>query len=192
MAYDPNLNEPMPDHLSPAVHPGEVLAEEFMRPYDLSAGEVARAIGAPRTRIERLVAGTTGVSVDTARRLSLLFDTSPEFWLNLQSAWDLATEAAAEAARADHEPPDPAIVEVRREDRLVEMRMQRFFPRKRPGARMRTLRLHRDEQGRWHVNHGDPIAPSASGPFPSEAAAARAARILAARDELLEEAGDGA
>ncbi len=82
--------------LTPPVHPGEILREEFMAPLGLKAYTVAKRIGVPRTRIERLVAEQTAVTVDTALRLGKLFGTDPEFWLNLQSAYDL-TLAEAEA-----------------------------------------------------------------------------------------------
>jgi antitoxin HigA-1 len=73
------------------VHPGEVLVEEFMRPHGLSAIAVAKAVRVPRTRIERLARGETPVSVDTALRLARLFGTTPGFWLNLQTRYDVAT-----------------------------------------------------------------------------------------------------
>jgi addiction module HigA family antidote len=75
-------------------HPGEVLDELFLGPLGMSAGALARRLGVPRTRIERLVKGQTSVTADTAIRLSAFFGNSAEFWLNLQDAHDL------EAARA--------------------------------------------------------------------------------------------
>lgn len=68
----------------PTIHPGEVLREEFLVPVNLSAGAVARAIGVPRTRVERLAAQQVDLSPDTALRLARLFGTSPEFWINIQ------------------------------------------------------------------------------------------------------------
>lgn len=75
--------------LSP-MHPGEVLREEFMHPLGLSAGRIATACGVPRTRIERIAAEETGVSGDTAARFARFFGTSPEFWMNLQTRFELA------------------------------------------------------------------------------------------------------
>ena len=72
------------------VHPGEVLSELFLEPLELSAGALARRLDVPRTRIERLVKGETALSADTALRLSAFFGNRPEFWLNLQRAYDLA------------------------------------------------------------------------------------------------------
>lgn len=71
-------------------HPGEVLQELYLAPLGLSALALARRIHVPRTRIERLVKGETAVSADTAMRLARVFSTTPEYWMNLQRAWDLA------------------------------------------------------------------------------------------------------
>ena len=67
------------------VHPGEVLREEFLVPMKLTPYAVARAIGVPRTRIERLAREETPVTADTALRLARFFDTSPAFWMNMQA-----------------------------------------------------------------------------------------------------------
>jgi addiction module HigA family antidote len=75
-------------------HPGEVLDELFLRPLGMSAGALARRVGVPRTRIERLVKGQTSMTADTAIRLSAFFGNSAEFWLNLQDAHDLAVARA--------------------------------------------------------------------------------------------------
>jgi addiction module HigA family antidote len=76
--------------LSP-LHPGEVLREEFLVPLGMSAGQLADICGVPRTRIERIVAETTGISADTALRLSKALSTTPNVWLNLQNEFDLRT-----------------------------------------------------------------------------------------------------
>lgn|SRR5574337_830438 len=73
----------------PPVHPGEVLREEFLRPMNLTPYAVARAIGVPRTRIERLAHERTAVTADTALRLARYFGTSPTFWLGIQTQYDL-------------------------------------------------------------------------------------------------------
>ncbi len=73
----------------PPLHPGEILREEYLNPLGLSAGRVARAVGVPRTRIERIVSEQTGISADTAIRLERLFGTSARFWMNAQAAYDL-------------------------------------------------------------------------------------------------------
>ncbi len=71
-------------------HPGEVLAELYLGPLDMSPIALARRLHVPRTRIERLVKGETALTVDTALRLAKFFRTTPEYWMNLQRAWDLA------------------------------------------------------------------------------------------------------
>lgn len=81
----------------PPVHPGEILRDEFLTPMDMSAGALAKTLNVPRTRIERLVAEQTAVTPDTALRLARFFDMSPQFWMNLQTSYDLKVEAAAKA-----------------------------------------------------------------------------------------------
>ena len=71
-------------------HPGEVLAELYLGPLDMSPIALAKRLHVPRTRIERLVKGETALTVDTALRLAKFFRTTPEYWMNLQRAWDLA------------------------------------------------------------------------------------------------------
>lgn len=75
------------------VHPGEILREEYLKPLGISAGTLARVIRVPRTRIERLAAEQTAMTPDTALRLAKAFDTTPQFWMNLQTSFDLKTEA---------------------------------------------------------------------------------------------------
>jgi antitoxin HigA-1 len=73
----------------PPVHPGEVLREDFLRPLSLSPYAVARAVGVPRTRIERLANEQTPVTADTALRLGRYFGTSATFWMGIQTQYDL-------------------------------------------------------------------------------------------------------
>ncbi len=73
----------------PPMHPGEMLREEFMLPLGLTPGKIARACHVPRTRIERIVREELGISADTALRLARFFDTTPEFWMNLQKRYEL-------------------------------------------------------------------------------------------------------
>ncbi|ORE97206.1 HigA family addiction module antitoxin [Aurantimonas sp. 22II-16-19i] len=71
------------------IHPGEYLREEYLVPLAISAGALAKRLDLPRTRIERLIREEVGVTPDTALRLARVFDTTPQFWLNLQNAYDL-------------------------------------------------------------------------------------------------------
>jgi addiction module HigA family antidote len=75
----------------PPMHPGEVLREEFLIPLGMSSGALAKICGVPRTRIERIATEETSISADTALRLAKAFGTSAEFWLNLQTAFDMRT-----------------------------------------------------------------------------------------------------
>jgi len=77
------------------LHPGEVLREEFLVPMKLSAYALADHCHVPRTRIERIVNEQNGITADTALRLSAALGTTPEFWLNLQSRYEV------EMARAE-------------------------------------------------------------------------------------------
>jgi addiction module HigA family antidote len=73
----------------PPLHPGEVLREEFLVPLELSPGALAKAMGVPRTRIERIAAESTGITADTALRLGKALGTSAQLWLNLQNRYDM-------------------------------------------------------------------------------------------------------
>lgn len=78
----------MTDKLSP-VHPGEVLLEEFIKPMGLSQNRLAIDIGVDARRINEIVLGKRAVTADTALRLSRFFGNSPQFWMGLQSQYDL-------------------------------------------------------------------------------------------------------
>jgi addiction module HigA family antidote len=71
------------------VHPGDILREDFLKPMGLTAYAVAQAVDVPRTRIERLMRCETAVTADTALRLGRYFGTTPQFWMNLQSQYDV-------------------------------------------------------------------------------------------------------
>jgi len=81
------------------THPGEVLRAEFLEPLGLSAHALALALRVPATRIGEIVNERRAVSADTALRLSRYFGTSPQFWLNLQTAYELS-RAEAESGDA--------------------------------------------------------------------------------------------
>jgi antitoxin HigA-1 len=72
----------------PAIHPGEHLAEE-LEALDMSAAELARKIKVPTNRVTQILNGTRSITGDTALRLGHFFGTSAQFWLNLQSLYDL-------------------------------------------------------------------------------------------------------
>jgi len=85
----------------PAIHPGEHLAEE-LEALDLSAAELARKMNVPTNRITQILNGTRSITGDTALRLAHFFGTSAQFWLNLQSLYDLrlAEEKAGKSIKA--------------------------------------------------------------------------------------------
>ena len=71
------------------IHPGEVLLEDFMRPMDISARQLAADIDVSPSRISELVNGNRPITADTALRLGLFFGMDPRFWLNLQTEYDM-------------------------------------------------------------------------------------------------------
>ena len=71
------------------IHPGEILYEEFMVPLGLSANALSKELHVPVTRVNDIVRKRRGVTADTALRLSRYFGTTAQFWINLQSAYDL-------------------------------------------------------------------------------------------------------
>jgi len=76
--------------LQEPMHPGEVLKELYLDPLDMGAIAFARRLDVPRTRIERLVKGVTSVTPDTALRLARAFNTTPAYWMNMQTNYDLS------------------------------------------------------------------------------------------------------
>ena len=77
---------------TPPIHPGEILMEEFLKPFGISQYKLAKDINVPPRRINEIVHGKRSISADTALRLSRYFNLSERFWLNLQSRYDLEVE----------------------------------------------------------------------------------------------------
>ncbi len=77
------------------THPGKVLAQEFLVPLKVSASALAAEIGVPANRLTEMVAARRSMTADTALRLSDRFGTSPEFWMNLQTMYDLSKAVVA-------------------------------------------------------------------------------------------------
>lgn len=73
----------------PLIPPGEVLAEEFLGPLGITEYRLAKSISVPPRRINEIVHGTRAITTDTAWRLGQFFGTTPHFWLNLQTSYDL-------------------------------------------------------------------------------------------------------
>ncbi|RZB37371.1 MAG: antitoxin HigA-1 [Desulfobacteraceae bacterium Eth-SRB2] len=73
----------------PPIHPGEILLEEFLKPMRISQYRLAKDISVPPRRINEIVHGKRSITADTALRLGKFFGISPQFWLNLQTRYDL-------------------------------------------------------------------------------------------------------
>ncbi len=73
----------------PPIHPGEIFLEEYLIPLGISQNKLGRDLGVPAQRINDIIRGKRAITVDTALRLARYFDTTPQFWLNLQSHYDL-------------------------------------------------------------------------------------------------------
>jgi addiction module HigA family antidote len=78
----------MPKHIEPST-PGEILLEDFLKPLGLSQNELARQIGVHPRRVNEIILGRRSITADTALRLARYFGTGPEFWMNLQTDYDL-------------------------------------------------------------------------------------------------------
>ncbi|HZF12140.1 MAG TPA: HigA family addiction module antitoxin [Thermoanaerobaculia bacterium] len=99
----------MPQKLA-NVHPGEILAEEFLKPLGISQNRLAREIRVPPRRVNEIVLGKRAITPDTALRLARYFGTSERFWLGLQMDFDLeeARAALAEILEREIHPIAPA------------------------------------------------------------------------------------
>jgi len=92
----------MTDKLSP-IHPGEVLLEEFIKPMNLSQNRLAIDIGVDARRINEIVLHKRAITADTALRLARFFGNSPQFWLGLQTQYDLDVAEDQLGKRLDRE-----------------------------------------------------------------------------------------
>lgn len=87
----------------PPIHPGEILIEEFLKPLGISQYRLAKDISVPPRRINEIVHGKRSISADTALRLGRFFGISPQFWLNLQTRFDLEVTEDLLAERLEKE-----------------------------------------------------------------------------------------
>jgi addiction module HigA family antidote len=85
------------------VHPGEILREEFMGPLGLSMNRLALDLRVPVTRIAEIFHERRGITPDTALRLARYFNTTPQFWMNLQAAYDLDVAQDKQLARINRD-----------------------------------------------------------------------------------------
>jgi addiction module HigA family antidote len=89
-----------PDWLGPAVPPGEILLEEYLKPLGLGQVKAARRLGISLNRLNEIVLGKRSITADTALRLARLLKTSPQLWMRLQADWDLHRALQRETRRA--------------------------------------------------------------------------------------------
>ena len=80
------------------IHPGEILSEEFLVPFNITAYKLAKDIEIPQTRISQILKGNRRITADTALRLSKYFGNSAKFWLGLQDDFDIEEEIAAKGS----------------------------------------------------------------------------------------------
>lgn len=85
------------------IHPGEILFEDFLKPMDISQYRLAKNTSVPARRINEIVHGKRGITADTALRLARFFGTSAQFWMNLQSHFDLEMQKDVIGGRLDKE-----------------------------------------------------------------------------------------
>jgi addiction module HigA family antidote len=88
-----------------AIHPGEILREEFMVPLGLSSNALAKLLGVTAARINEIAKERRGITADTALRLARYFETTPEFWMNLQKHYELETTRRAIGEKIEREVP---------------------------------------------------------------------------------------
>ncbi len=86
-----NVRAPIKNGMSP-IHPGVILEKEFLLPLKVTASKLAAHIGVTSARVYEIVSGKRGITASTAIRLASALGTTPEFWLNLQTAYDLRVE----------------------------------------------------------------------------------------------------
>jgi|SRR5580700_1470858 addiction module HigA family antidote len=94
------------------VHPGEVLLEEYLKPLNLSVNALAKALHLSPSRVNDIVLQRRGISADTAVRLARYFGSSAQFWLNLQSAYDLRVAERSAGTRKAVRDIEPRETEV--------------------------------------------------------------------------------
>lgn len=98
------------------IHPGEILLEEFLKPMNISQYRISKDINVPARRINEIVQGKRGITANTALRLGHYFGMSPQFWINLQTHYDLEVESDKLANKLKREvrvyahPVEPKII----------------------------------------------------------------------------------
>lgn len=93
----------------PNIHPGEILQEEFLKEFNLTAYRLAQDLRIPQTRVSEILKGRRRITADTALRLGRYFGNSPKFWLGLQNDYDVEAEQFAHGADIDGIPQFAAV-----------------------------------------------------------------------------------
>jgi len=102
MGDDSEMNEKKTDSFGP-LHPGEVLSEEYLKPLGVSQNKLALNMRVPAQRISEIVNGKRAITADTALRLSKAIGTTPEFWMSLQTDYDLQVRKQEYGAQIEQE-----------------------------------------------------------------------------------------
>jgi len=97
------IKQLMKNQLLADITPGEILQEDFLKPLGMSQYRLAKDLGVPPRRINEIVKGGRAITADTALRLGRYFGMAPQFWLNLQSHYDLEKQAASLGKRLELE-----------------------------------------------------------------------------------------
>jgi addiction module HigA family antidote len=87
----------------PTITPGEILLEEFLKPMEISQYRLAKSTKLPQTRIAEIVKGRRSITAETALRFARFFNTSPQFWMNLQSEFELRTAKKKHQKKVERE-----------------------------------------------------------------------------------------
>ena len=104
----------------PSIHPGEILQEEFLKPLGISQYRLAKDTRVPARRVNEIVHGTRAITADTALRLARYFGTSPAFWMNLQTRYDLDVHSDRMGVRIERDIPGPDVSVTHREGKVEE------------------------------------------------------------------------
>lgn len=99
----PDLSDMATGERLPAIHPGEILREDFLKPLGVSQYRLAQKLGVPAIRISQIIHGKRSVTADTALRLARYFGGNPEWWLRLQARHDLETIRQGYGAKIEQE-----------------------------------------------------------------------------------------
>jgi antitoxin HigA-1 len=102
------------------IHPGEIITEDFLKPWHMTSYRLARGMGVTPTRVAEILKGKRGITADTALRLSCFLGCSPEFWLGLQASYDLEEASQRLASELEQIQPYRHVGPIDLDGRLIE------------------------------------------------------------------------